>query len=168
MIPMEARHPTSETSALSRQLAHNRVTRLLGLRDGGVWLQLKRDELLQEELARKVGEKYDKMHAIEEQRRALMAELEKTRKEIALHDSILKVCMAPYTSLGLHRMLNCTRTGVIGGRFRNAEACHHDAANPQHVGFTVQVSSERSVRVTRCPAQRRGSSAPGWSGCKAE
>lgn len=54
-------------------------------------MQSKRDEVLKEELARKVEEKNDKMTAIEEQRRALMAELDKARKEIAAHDDMLRV-----------------------------------------------------------------------------
>ena len=58
-----------------------------------VWLvQLKRDEALRQELSRKVEFKNERMAAIEEQRRSLMMELEDTRKEIAVHDNLLRVC----------------------------------------------------------------------------
>lgn len=46
---------------------------------------------MREELSRKVDEKNDKMAAIEEHRRSLMAELEKARKEISANDAMLKV-----------------------------------------------------------------------------
>ena len=58
-------------------------------------MQLKRDEALRQELSRKVDFKNERMAAIEEQRRSLMEELEDTRKEIAAHDTLLKVCHPP-------------------------------------------------------------------------
>ena len=58
-------------------------------------MQLRRDETLRQELSRKVEFKNERMAAIEEQRRSLMEELEDTRKEIAAHDNLLKVCHAP-------------------------------------------------------------------------
>lgn len=53
--------------------------------------QLKKDEEERQECARRVQEKQDRTKAFEEQRQALMRELETTRNEIAVHEAYLKV-----------------------------------------------------------------------------
>lgn len=53
-------------------------------------MQLHKDEVEREEAARRVREKQEKVQAFEDQRQALMRELEGTRAEIACHDAYLK------------------------------------------------------------------------------
>ena len=56
-------------------------------------MKAKRDQLQRDALERKVQEKDDRMAAIEDQRRALMLELETVRADVAKQDIWIKVTL---------------------------------------------------------------------------
>lgn len=57
-------------------------------------MQQQRDEIIQQEAAKKVQEKQMRTQAFEDQRQALWKDLEDTRAEIACHEAYLKVAFS--------------------------------------------------------------------------
>ena len=80
------------------------------------YLQLERDELARKEAVKKVQEKTQKSEAFEDQRHALMKELEDTRLEIAQHEAYLKVIPSTSASANTTVVTEAGRLSACSGK----------------------------------------------------